>query len=187
MALAYHKTYGSDVVVTRCSNNYGPFQFPEKLIPLMILNALEGRAMPVYGDGKNVREWLHVEDHCSALVAVAERGRAGEIYNIGSGVEKTNIEIVEQVLAIVDRPRTLITFVQDRPGHDRRYALDSDKLRAELGWKPAHDFEEGLRQTVTWYLSNRHWWERIRSGAYREYYEAQYGERLRGERQGESR
>jgi dTDP-glucose 4,6-dehydratase len=180
LALAYAHTYKFDVVVTRCSNNYGPYQFPEKLIPLMIINALEDQPLPVYGDGKNVREWLHVEDHCSALLAVAEKGRAGEVYNIGSGAEKPNIEVVERILAQLGKPRTLIRHVQDRLGHDRRYAIDSSKLRGELGWKPTYPFEEGLTSTVSWYLENRRWWERVRSGAYREYYQAAYGARLQG-------
>jgi dTDP-glucose 4,6-dehydratase len=178
LALAYAHTYKFDAVVTRCSNNYGPYQFPEKLIPLMIINALEDKPLPVYGDGKNVREWLHVEDHCAALVAVAEKGRAGEVYNIGSSAEKPNIEVVERILAQLGKPRTLIRYVEDRLGHDRRYAIDSTKLRNELGWKPTFPFEEGLGATVSWYLDNRRWWERVRSGAYLEYYQAAYGARL---------
>jgi dTDP-glucose 4,6-dehydratase len=180
LALAYVHTYKFDVVVTRCSNNYGPYQFPEKLIPLMIINALEDKPLPVYGDGRNVREWLHVEDHCAALLAVAEKGRAGEVYNIGSSAEKPNIEVVERILDQLGKPRTLIRYVEDRLGHDRRYAIDSNKLRGELGWKPTHPFEEGLASTVSWYLENRRWWERVRSGAYREYYQAAYGARLQG-------
>jgi dTDP-glucose 4,6-dehydratase len=180
LALAYAHTYKFDVVVTRCSNNYGPYQFPEKLIPLMIINALEDKPLPVYGDGKNVREWLHVDDHCAALLAVAEKGRAGEVYNIGSGAEKPNLEVVERILAQLGKPRTLIRHVQDRLGHDRRYAIDSTKLRGELGWAPTHPFEEGLASTVSWYLENRRWWERVRSGAYLEYYQAAYGARLEG-------
>jgi dTDP-glucose 4,6-dehydratase len=178
LALAYTRTYGFDVVVTRCSNNYGPFQFPEKLIPLVIINALNDLPLPVYGDGKNVREWLHVEDHCAALVLVAERGRSGEVYNIGSSDEQPNIEVVERILAVLKKPRSLIKFVEDRLGHDRRYAIDSTKLRSELGWKPAFDFKGGLEATVHWYLDNRRWWERVRSGAYLDYYKAQYGARL---------
>jgi dTDP-glucose 4,6-dehydratase len=180
LALAYAHTYGLDVVVTRCSNNYGPYQFPEKLIPLMVINALGDLPLPVYGDGKNVREWLHVDDHCSALLAVAERGRAGEVYNVGSSAEKPNIEIVERILAILKKPRSLMQFVKDRPGHDRRYAIDSTKLRSELGWKPVHQFEQGIEATVHWYVENRRWWERVRSGAYLEYYKAQYAARLEG-------
>jgi dTDP-glucose 4,6-dehydratase len=180
LALAYAHTYGFDVVVTRCSNNYGPFQFPEKLIPLMIINALHDVSLPVYGDGKNVREWLHVEDHCSAIVAVLEKGKKGEVYNVGSSAEKPNIEIVERILGHVGKPKSLIQYVKDRPGHDRRYAIDSTKLRTELGWKPAFEFEGGMEATVKWYLDNRRWWERVRSGAYLEYYQAQYGARLEG-------
>jgi dTDP-glucose 4,6-dehydratase len=180
LALAYAHTYGFDVVVTRCSNNYGPYQFPEKLIPLMIINALDDKALPVYGDGKNVREWLHVEDHCSALVTVAEKGRSGEVYNVGSSAEKPNIEIVERILGQLGKPKSLIQYVKDRPGHDRRYAIDSTKLRTELGWKPVYEFEDGIVSTVNWYLENKRWWERVRSGAYLEYYQAQYGARLGG-------
>jgi dTDP-glucose 4,6-dehydratase len=180
LALAYAHTYGFDVVVTRCSNNYGPYQFPEKLIPLMIINALEDKALPVYGDGKNVREWLHVEDHCSALLAVAEKGQAGEVYNVGSSAEKPNIEVVERILGHLEKPKSLIKYVQDRPGHDRRYAIDSTKLRSELGWKPVFEFEAGIAATVRWYLDNKRWWERVRSGVYLDYYQAQYGARLEG-------
>jgi dTDP-glucose 4,6-dehydratase len=180
VALAYARTYKFDAVVTRCSNNYGPYQFPEKLIPLMILNALSDKALPVYGDGKNVREWLHVEDHCAAIIAVAEKGKAGEVYNIGSGAEKPNIEVVERILAQLKKPKTLIKYVEDRLGHDRRYAIDSTKLRTELGWKPVHEFGPGLEATVTWYLENRRWWERVLSGDYMKYYQDQYGSRLAG-------
>jgi len=180
VALAYARTYKFDAVVTRCSNNYGPYQFPEKLIPLMILNALSDKPLPVYGDGKNVREWLHVEDHCAALVTVAEKGKAGEVYNIGSGAEKPNIEVVERILAQLKKPKTLIKYVEDRLGHDRRYAIDSTRLRTELGWKPTHEFEQGLEATVSWYLENRRWWERVLSGDYMKYYQDQYGTRLAG-------
>ncbi|HXU80832.1 MAG TPA: dTDP-glucose 4,6-dehydratase [Polyangia bacterium] len=178
LALAYAHTYKFDVVVTRCSNNYGPYQFPEKLIPLMIINALEDKPLPVYGDGKNVREWLHVADHCSAILAVAERGRSGEVYNVGSNAEKPNIEVVERILTQLGKPRSLIRYVEDRLGHDRRYAIDSSKLRRELDWKPTFEFDQGLAATVDWYLQNKRWWERVRSGAYREYYQAAYGARL---------
>lgn len=178
LSLAYHHTYGLDVVVTRCSNNYGRFQFPEKLIPLMITHALGDQPLPVYGDGGNVRDWLHVEDHCAALLAAFERGRAGEVYNVGGGAERRNLELVKAILALLGKPESLIRFVTDRPGHDRRYAIDSSKLRAELRWTPAHDFERGLAETVRWYLDNRSWWERVQSGAYRQYYETQYGARL---------
>src|SRR5512140_373886 len=178
LALAYHHTFGLDVVVTRCSNNYGRYQFPEKLIPLMIVNALHDEPLPVYGDGGNVRDWLHVEDHCQALLLALEKGRAGETYNIGGGAERRNIEVVQGILKFVGKPETLIKYVQDRPGHDRRYAIDPSKIRSELGWKAAHTFERGLEDTVRWYVDNPRWWERVRSGAYRQYYETQYRARL---------
>ncbi len=177
LALAYAHTYGMDVVVTRCSNNYGPYQFPEKLIPLMIANALGDRPLPVYGDGKNVRDWIHVEDHCAGLVAALERGKAGEVYNLGASNERCNIDVVEAVLRTLEKPRSLVRFVQDRPGHDRRYAIDPSKARRDLGWAPRHAFEEGLARTIAWYQENRGWWERIVSGEYRAYYQRQYGER----------
>ncbi|MCI0673460.1 MAG: dTDP-glucose 4,6-dehydratase [Myxococcaceae bacterium] len=178
VALAYHHTFGMDVVVTRCSNNYGRYQFPEKLIPLMTVNALHDRPLPVYGDGQNVRDWLHVEDHCQALLLALEKGRAGEVYNIGGGAERRNIEIVRGILQLTGKPETLIKYVQDRPGHDRRYAIDPAKIREELGWTPAHTFEQGLEDTVRWYVDNRTWWERVMSGAYRQYFETQYKARL---------
>ena len=178
VALAYHHTFGMDVVVTRCSNNYGPYQFPEKLIPLMTVNALHDRPLPVYGDGLNVRDWLHVEDHCSALLAVLERGRAGEVYNIGGGAERPNIEIVKTILGLTGKPDSLIKYVEDRLGHDRRYAIDPTKTREELGWTPTHTFETGLADTVRWFIDNRAWWERVLSGAYRQYFETQYRARL---------
>ncbi len=177
LALAYHRTFGMDVVVTRCSNNYGPYQFPEKLIPLMVINAMADKHLPVYGDGQNVREWLHVEDHCTALVAVMEGGRAGEVYNIGSNDEQPNLEVVRRILRFVGKPDSLIKYVQDRPGHDRRYAIDSSKLR-QLGWRPRHDFESGLQATVKWYLGNERWWRRVTSGEYTQYYDSQYRQRL---------
>jgi dTDP-glucose 4,6-dehydratase len=178
-ALAYHHTFGLDVVVTRCSNNYGRYQFPEKLIPLTIANALAGRPLPVYGDGGQVRDWLHVEDHCSALLAAFERGRAGQVYNVGGGAERQNLELVRAILALLERPESLIRFVADRPGHDRRYAIDPSKLKTELGWSAAKTFEQGLADTVRWYVDHREWCERVHSGAYRQYFEAQYGRRLR--------
>ena len=178
VTLAYHHTFGMDVIVTRCSNNYGQYQFPEKLIPLMIANALNDKPLPVYGDGANVRDWLHVEDHCAALLLALEKGKAGEVYNIGGGAERKNIEIVRGILAMLGKPESLIKYVQDRPGHDRRYAIDPSKIRAELGWKQARTFEDGLSQTVKWYVENRAWWERVTSGAYRQYFESQYGRRL---------
>ena len=172
---AYHHTYGFPVLVTRCSNNYGPYQFPEKLIPLMIANALEGRPLPVYGDGRNIRDWLYVRDHCEAVDAVLRRGRPGEIYNVGGNNEMQNIQIVRLLLELLGLDESRITFVKDRPGHDRRYAIDATRIRDELGWAPRHRFREGIRATVDWYLANRVWWEKVRSGAYREYYDRLYG------------
>jgi dTDP-glucose 4,6-dehydratase len=177
---AWRHTYGLPTLLSNCSNNYGPYHFPEKLIPLMILNALEGKALPVYGDGSNVRDWLFVEDHARALVTIGERGRPGESYNVGGKAERSNLQVVHAICALVDRlspdaaigPReSLIAFVADRPGHDRRYAIDAAKIEAELGWKPRESFESGLETTVRWYLANREWWSRIRDGRYR-------GERL---------
>ena len=167
LALAYHRTHGMDVVVTRCSNNYGPYQFPEKLIPLMIVNALEGRPLPVYGKGENVRDWIHVEDHCRGVLAALEGGRAGEVYNFGGASERKNLDVVRQIARAVGAPEELIRFVTDRPGHDRRYAIDFRKAERELGWTPARSFEDGLGDTVRWYVENREWWERVRDGAYR--------------------
>ncbi len=177
-ALAYHHTFGLDVVVTRCSNNYGRYQFPEKLIPLMIVNALRNQPLPVYGDGLNVRDWLNVDDHCQALVLALEKGRPGAVYNIGGEAERCNIDIVKAILKLLGKPEKLIRFVADRPGHDRRYAMNASKIRKELGWVPAHTFERGLEETVQWYVEYQTWWERVMSGAYREYYEAQYRTRL---------
>ena len=177
LVLAYGHTFGMDVVVTRCSNNYGPFQFPEKLIPLMIANALEGKKLPVYGDGMQVRDWIHVDDHCRALLAALEKGRAGEVYNLGSDNEWPNLKIVTRLLEILGRGRESIEHVKDRPGHDRRYAIDAAKARTELGWSPQIDFADGLRSTVDWYVRNRGWWERVRTGEYRTYYERNYGAR----------
>jgi dTDP-glucose 4,6-dehydratase len=178
LALAYQKTFGMDVVVTRCSNNYGRYQFPEKLIPLMIVNAIHDKPLPVYGDGANVRDWLHVEDHCQALALALEKGVAGEVYNIGGGAERKNIEIVRGILKLVGKTDSLIKYVQDRPGHDRRYAIDPSFIKAKLGWSPAHTFEQGLEDTVRWYVDNPKWWERVMSGAYRQYYDSQYARRL---------
>jgi dTDP-glucose 4,6-dehydratase len=177
LALAYAHTFAMDVVVTRCSNNYGPYQFPEKLIPLMIANALENKPLPVYGDGLNVRDWIHVEDHCRGLVAALEQGRRGQVYNFGASSERRNLEIVRGVLRLVGQPESLIQYVKDRPGHDRRYAIDASKAQRELGWAPRHSFEEALAATVQWYREHRGWWERIRSGEYLHYYEKQYGAR----------
>jgi dTDP-glucose 4,6-dehydratase len=178
LALAWHHTFNLDVVVTRCSNNYGRYQFPEKLIPLMVVNALHGKPLPVYGDGGNVRDWLHVEDHCAALLLALEKGLAGQVYNVGGGAERRNLEIVKGILSLLGKPESLIRFVQDRPGHDRRYAIDPTKIRTELDWQPAHSFERGLEDTVRWYVDNPGWWERVMSGAYRQYYETQYRSRL---------
>lgn len=172
---AYHETFGLPVNITRCSNNYGPFQFPEKLIPLMIHNALADKPLPVYGDGMQVRDWLHVKDHCSAIYTVLQKGKAGEIYNIGGNNERANMEIVRLILQALDKPESLITHVQDRPGHDRRYAIDNTKITGELGWSPAYTFDRGIHETIQWYLGHRDWTERITSGAYREYYRKMYG------------
>jgi len=172
---AYHHTFDVPVIITRCSNNYGPYQFPEKLIPLMIANALEDKPLPVYGDGKNVRDWLFVEDHCRALLRVLEAGAPGGIYNIGGHNEMENIAIVRRLLELLGKDESLIRYVTDRPGHDRRYAIDAGHIERELGWTPAHVFEDGLEATVKWYLDNREWWEKVRSGAYRDYYETMYG------------
>ncbi len=174
---AFHHTYGMDTIITRCSNNYGPCQFPEKLIPLMILNARQDKALPVYGDGLNVRDWLYVRDHCTAIWAAYCRGRAGEVYNIGGNSEKTNLEVVRTILRQVGKPESLITFVRDRPGHDRRYAIDAGKISRELGWSPAVDFDEGIARTVRWYLDHREWLDQVVSGEYQSYYERMYGER----------
>lgn len=175
MCRAYQRTFGLDVRITRCSNNYGPYQFPEKLIPLMIANALEDRPLPIYGDGQNVRDWLHVEDHCRAVDLVMRRGRAGEVYNIGGNNEWTNLALVRLLLERLGKTESLISFVPDRPGHDRRYAIVADKIGRELGWRPKLSFPEGLAQTVDWYLAHRDWWRKIRSGDYRAYYERMYG------------
>jgi dTDP-glucose 4,6-dehydratase len=180
---AYHHTYGLPVITTNCSNNYGPYQFPEKLIPLMIVNALAGKPLPVYGDGQNVRDWLFVEDHCAAIRRVLAQGRVGETYNIGGGGEKRNLEIVEAICTILDQScpddpvtphRNLIAFVQDRPGHDRRYAIDARKIERELGWQPRETFESGIRKTIQWYLQNEEWVKGVTSGAYRKWIATQY-------------
>ena len=174
---SYGHTFGFPTVITRCSNNYGPYQFPEKLIPLMIANALEHQELPVYGDGKNVRDWLHVEDHCSAILTALQRGQAGRVYNIGGNSELENLEVVRLILAALDRPESLIRLVKDRPGHDHRYAIDAARIRDELGWEPSRTFAEGIRQTIDWYLENRDWWERVRTGDYQKYYEEMYSGR----------
>lgn len=179
---AYFHTYGMPVLTTNCSNNYGPYQFPEKLIPLVIMNSLEDKPLPVYGDGLNIRDWLHVDDHCRGIDRVLHDGRPGETYNIGGCNEWTNIDIVRLVCATLDELRPgknpkseLITFVKDRPGHDQRYAINADKIMSELNWEPEYTFETGIRQTVEWYLDNEQWWSRIRDGSYLEYYQQQYG------------
>ena len=177
LVLAYGRTFGLPVTISRCSNNYGPYHFPEKLIPLMIANALEGKPLPVYGDGLNVRDWLYVEDHCKAILAILEKGRIGEVYNVGGHNERTNLDVVKTVLRLLGKSEDLITYVRDRPGHDRRYAIDPTKIRTELGWFPETDFDTGMEKTVQWYLANRPWWEHIRSGAYADYYERMYQNR----------
>jgi dTDP-glucose 4,6-dehydratase len=181
---AYHHTYGLPTLTTNCSNNYGPYQFPEKLIPLMILNAVQGKPLPVYGDGKNVRDWLYVTDHCAAVRRVLHKGRVGETYNIGGNAEKTNLEVVNTLCSIIDELRPsatpharLISFVKDRPGHDRRYAMDTRKLERDLGWRPAHDFAGGLHDTVEWYLGHMDWVQNIASGEYRQWLELNYADR----------
>jgi dTDP-glucose 4,6-dehydratase len=174
---AYHETYGLPINITRCSNNYGPYQFPEKLIPLMIINALNDKPLPVYGDGLNVRDWLHVEDHCAAIDLVLHKGVNGEVYNVGGHNERTNLQIVTKILETLHKPESLIRFVQDRPGHDRRYAIDPHKLMTELGWKPKYTFETGIAETIDWYLTNREWWQSIINGEYHNYYQRQYASR----------
>jgi dTDP-glucose 4,6-dehydratase len=174
LAMAYYKTFGMPVVITRCSNNYGPYQFPEKLIPLMIANALHDIELPVYGDGMNVRDWIHVADHCEAISTVLHKGAEGAVYNVGGENEWPNIAIVKLVLQILGKPESLIRYVKDRPGHDRRYAIDPTKIRKELGFTPRISFEKGMEETIRWYIDNRPWWERIRTGEYLEYYDRWY-------------
>ena len=171
---AYDKTYGMPVNITRCSNNYGPYQFPEKLIPLMINNCLAGKSLPVYGDGMQIRDWLYVEDHCAAIAAVLEKGELGEVYNIGGNNEKANIEIVKLIIGSTGKSEDLIVHVKDRPGHDRRYAIDNTKITTQLGWAPKHTFETGMAETIEWYLRHTAWMEKIVSGAYMSYYEKMY-------------
>ena len=172
------KTFGLPVIVTRCSNNYGPFQFPEKLIPLMIINCLEGRKLPIYGDGMNVRDWIYVEDHCRGVLAALEKGAPGAIYNLGGNCELTNLKVVETIIEMLGKTKDLIEFVADRPGHDRRYAMDIGFSQKSLSWSPKVDFEKGMEKTVNWYIENRQWWERILSGEYRSYYKNHYGSEL---------
>ncbi|MBQ6532268.1 MAG: dTDP-glucose 4,6-dehydratase [Solobacterium sp.] len=177
LALAYHRTFGLPVTISRCSNNYGPYHFPEKLIPLMISRALADESLPVYGNGANVRDWLYVTDHCNAIDMIIRRGRVGEVYNIGGHNEKTNLEVVKTILKALDKPESLIHFVKDRPGHDLRYAMDPTKIETELGWKPEYTFDTGIQKTIEWYLNNREWWENIISGDYQNYYERMYRDR----------
>ena len=177
LVLAYHRTYGLPVTISRCSNNYGPYHFPEKLIPLMIANALNDKPLPVYGTGENVRDWLYVEDHCKAIDLIIHNGRVGEVYNVGGHNEKTNLEIVKIICKELNKPESLITFVGDRKGHDMRYAIDPTKIHNELGWLPETKFEDGIKKTIKWYLDNREWWETIISGEYQNYYEKMYANR----------
>lgn len=177
LALAYYRTYGLPITISRCSNNYGPYHFPEKLIPLMIVNALDGKPLPVYGDGKNVRDWLYVTDHCKAIDVIIHKGKSGEVYNVGGHNEMTNIDIVKLICKKLNKPESLIKFVTDRKGHDRRYAIDPAKITRELGWAPETAFAVGIQKTVDWYLANEQWWRQIISGEYRDYYKKMYGER----------
>ena len=174
---AYHRTFGLPVSISRCSNNYGPYHFPEKLIPLMIANALNDKPLPVYGTGENVRDWLYVTDHCAAIDLIVRKGRVGEVYNIGGHNERTNLQVVKTILKALDKPESLIHFVTDRPGHDMRYAIDPTKIHEELGWLPTTPFDEGIQKTIRWYLENKSWWEHIISGDYHNYYERMYGNR----------
>ncbi len=176
--LAYYRTFGLPVTISRCSNNYGPYHFPEKLIPLMISRALANEPLPVYGTGENVRDWLYVEDHCAAIDLILRHGRIGEVYNVGGHNERTNLEVVKTILKVLNKPESLIRYVKDRPGHDMRYAIDPTKLENELGWKPEYNFDTGIRQTIEWYLNNKEWWQNIISGEYTKYFDKMYGERL---------
>lgn len=171
---AYHHTHGLPILITRCSNNYGPYQFPEKLIPLMIAKALNGEQLPVYGDGKNIRDWLYVDDHCSGILAVLEKGNLGEVYNIGGNNEWYNIDIVKLILEKLGKSEDLITYVKDRPGHDRRYAIDSSKIMNQLDWSPAYQFPEGIEMTINWYTDNESWWKKVMTGEYKKYYKENY-------------
>ncbi|WP_213975757.1 dTDP-glucose 4,6-dehydratase [Tepidanaerobacter acetatoxydans] len=177
LVLAYYRTYKLPATISRCSNNYGPYQFPEKLIPLVILRALDNKTIPVYGTGENVRDWLYVEDHCRAIDLILHDGTIGEVYNIGGHNEKTNLEVVKTILKELKKPESLITFVKDRAGHDLRYAIDPSKIHKELGWLPTTNFDDGIKRTVKWYLENRNWWEKIINGEYRNYYERMYAEK----------
>lgn len=175
LVLAYHRTYGVPVSISRCGNNYGPYQFPEKLIPLMITRALNNQPLPVYGKGENVRDWLYVTDHCAAIDAIMREGRDGEIYNVGGHNERSNIDVVNSILAILNRPKTLISFVTDRPGHDRRYAIDSTKISTELKWEPRVKFDDGISRTIKWYVESKVWWEKIANGEYMNFYQMTHG------------
>ena len=177
LVLAYCRTFNFPATISRCSNNYGPYQFPEKLIPLMIINALADKSLPVYGDGKNVRDWLYVEDHCKAIDLIIHNGKIGEVYNVGGHNEMANIDIVKLILKKLDKPESLITFVEDRKGHDRRYAIDPTKIHDELGWLPDTKFADGIEKTIDWYLNHKDWWEEIISGDYQNYYEKMYGDK----------
>lgn len=176
LTLAYHRTYNYNITLSRCSNNYGPYHFPEKLIPLIITRALANQTLPVYGEGKNVRDWLYVEDHCSAIDLIVRDAKPGSVYNIGGNNERSNLDVVKTVLKILGKPESLITYVKDRPGHDMRYAINAQKIKAELGWQPQTTFENGISKTVEWYLSNKDWWENIINGEYKNYYKKMYGE-----------
>ncbi len=177
LVLAAQRTFGQDVVVTRCSNNYGPYHFPEKFIPLAVTNLLEDKPVPVYGDGRQVRDWIYVDDHARAILAAVERGRAGRVYNVGARAERHNLDVVREILRQLGKPESLVQFVKDRPGHDRRYAMNAARLEAELGWRPRVTFEEGLAATVRWYQDHEDWWRRVKDGSYREFYEKWYGGR----------
>ncbi len=177
LALSYYKTFKLPVTISRCSNNYGPYQFPEKFIPLIIIRALNNKSLPVYGEGKNVRDWLYVEEHCEAIDLIIHGGKAGEVYNVGGHNEKTNLEVVETIIKELGKSKKLITFVSDRPGHDLRYAIDPTKIKNELGWEPKIRFDDGIKMTIQWYLDNKEWWTNIVNGEYMNYYEAMYGHR----------
>ena len=179
LVLAYHRTFGLPITISRCSNNYGPYHFPEKLIPLMIINALHDKPLPVYGKGENVRDWLYVEDHCTAIDLIVRNGKVGEVYNIGGHNERRNIDVVKAIIKELGKSEDLIHYVTDRPGHDRRYAIDPTKIKRDLGWEPTTRFEDGIKKTIAWYLDNKPWWEHIISGNYQEYYEKMYGNRLK--------
>ena len=178
LVMAYHRTYKIPTTISRCSNNYGPYHFPEKLIPLMISRALADEELPVYGNGENVRDWLHVSDHCEAIDLIIHKGKVGEVYNIGGHNERTNLQVVQTILKALDKPESLIKYVKDRPGHDRRYAIDPTKIETELGWKPKYNFDTGIAQTIQWYLDNEDWWKHIISGEYQNYFAEMYKDRL---------